>query len=85
VNLLLIELSHNNTKYRISLEKPAIFVILHFIWSPWDIFIVQRIDKRHFVFHRKRKTMKGNIFPKLPAQVYFYLDQDKYKKKLMFV
>lgn len=29
--------------------------------------------------------MKGDIFPKLPAQVYSYLDQDKYKKKLMFV
>jgi len=29
--------------------------------------------------------MKDNIFPKLPAQVYFYLDRDKYTKKLMFV
>jgi len=54
-------------------EKTAIFIILPFIWSPWDIFNVQRIDKRHFIFHSKSKTMKGNIFPKLPADVYFYL------------
>ena len=55
------------------------------MWSPRHIFIVQRIDKRHFVFHSKSKTMKGNIFPELPPQVYFYLHQDKYKKKRMFV
>jgi hypothetical protein len=29
--------------------------------------------------------MKGNIFPKKTAQVYFYLGQDKYTKKLMFL
>jgi hypothetical protein len=78
----LLSVSYNNTKYRICLEN-CNFHTSACLWSPWDIFIVQRIGKRHFDFDSKRQTMKGNILPKLPAQLYFYLEQDKYTEKLI--
>jgi hypothetical protein len=53
------------------------------MWSLWGIFIFQHIGERHFVFHNKSKTTKDNILPKLLAQIYLYLEQDKYTKQLV--
>ena len=44
----------------------------------------QCIGERHFVSHSKRKTMKGNVLPKLPSQVDFCLEREKCKKKDLF-
>ena len=74
VYLLVIERSHNVTYYRICLKNR------HFHISAF----YQCIGERHFVSHSKRKTMKGNVLPKLPSQVDFCLEREKCKKKDLF-